>query len=174
MKTKLKLISLVLFIITAIYGFSMPCQAAGNAVGDLSSKNFAIGGSVGGMISPGAFTGSISAGYLMDGIFSIGPYVQGAINSDIRSIMVLLDGRFRTSIPGLSERIKFNALVGAGYIHKRNPFGNDNDFTAHAGVGGEYFIIENLSAGMDIIANITSSSLDRFFLSILAGVTYYI
>jgi hypothetical protein len=140
----------------------------------LTGKTLILGVGLGGTASPGMFSGKITGEYLFDKLFALGLFLQGGISGDNRFLLIMLDGKFRFSIPELPLELKFNALAGGGTLYRRNSGLGFWDWTGHMGVGCEYFILENLSVGPEFIANITSSSFERSFFNFFATVNYYL
>jgi len=176
MRSKIIFSIIALFLVLNIsMGFCQEAPDSGiSGLGDISEKEFALGLALGGNASPGMFTLKANADYIFDGLFSLGPFVQFSTGSDRQFFQILFDGKFRFNLPGVPQEIKFMGLAGAGYIFRSQSLFNSHDFVAHGGIGTEYFFMENLSGGVELLASVTSSSIDRFLMSIFAGISYYI
>ena len=140
----------------------------------LNDKMLALGVGIGGTVSPGLFAVKINADYIFDGIFSIGPYLQGSFGSSDKFFIAMLDGKFRTSIPEIRSEFKALGLIGLGLIYRDLGGIAFTNLTGHIGIGGEYFIMENISVGAEFTANITSTANERFFANFIVGVNYYL
>ena len=140
----------------------------------LDDKILALGVGVGGTGSPGLFSLKINADYIFDGLFSLGPYLQGAFDGSTTFIGTTLDGRFRFSIPSFREEFKMALFAGLGLLYRSNSGIRFSDLTGHVGLGGEFFVNRNVSVGVEGSTSFTSASGEKFFASFFAGANYYL
>jgi hypothetical protein len=177
MISKLFSISVSIVLLFSIFVGESPAEEAAKpapAQVSLDSMRLAAGLKIGAMIDPGMFAVRADGEYICDGIFSLGPSLQGAFNGDDFFFTAILLGKFRFSVPGLPSKLKFSTSGGLGYFYRNIAGLGFSELTGQAGLGGEYFIMQNISLGVDLTGNITGSRIERFFMNILAGATYYL
>lgn len=140
----------------------------------LDGKILSFGASIGGQVEPGMFSAKINADYIFDGIFSLGPSFQGSFGKYGHFLMIFLDGKFRIPVARSLPQLKLDALAGMGYLYRESSGVNFNNFVFHAGMGAEYFVMDSLSLGFEVLSNVTSADTETWFLNLLFGINYYL